>query len=201
MLVMENNSAPNQQPIPVSQPPHHFSKTFIILIVVFLIMAVGIGGYVLGANRNQIAQTQPVTQIPQPSPAPIDETANWKTYINDEYEISFKYPPSFVIENTSKPPQFFFSLKSTEEELVFSVEPSNTPSFASRLKSLNTIVKNNISWKVYPESTYCDAGDCSTTSASYETTKGEWRYAFLLRKISPNSDIFEQILSTFQFSP
>ena len=100
MFVMENNSdSLNQQSI-VSPPPHRFSKTFIVLIAVILLVAAGVGGYILGTNQNQTVQTQPVTQLPQPSPTP-DPTANWKTYSNTKYDFSFKYPSEWEIDDSS----------------------------------------------------------------------------------------------------
>jgi len=96
MFVMENNSAnPTQQPLPVSQTPHRFSKTFIILIVILLVVAVGVGGYILGVSQNQTVQNQPVTQISQPSPTPVDETANTGIYKNTKDGFSIEYPPEW----------------------------------------------------------------------------------------------------------
>ncbi|EKD64754.1 MAG: hypothetical protein ACD_50C00309G0005 [uncultured bacterium] len=95
---MENNigTDPIQQPsVPQSSP--HSSKTFIILIVVILIAAVGMGGYFLGANQNQVVQppTQPIVPATQFSPTPVDETANWKTYTNTKVGFRIKYPSRY----------------------------------------------------------------------------------------------------------
>ena len=107
---MESNSiAPNQQPL-VPPPPHHFSKTFIILIVILITAAVGIGGYILGANQNQVVQNQPqpVPPTSQPfptlttatSPAPNGDRANWKTYRNEEFGFEIKYPADWKFKTT-----------------------------------------------------------------------------------------------------
>ena len=36
------------------------------------------------------------------SPTPIDETANWKTYINKKYEFSFKYSDKWGLESSPR---------------------------------------------------------------------------------------------------
>ncbi|GEM_PF-4535157 len=43
--------------------------------------------------------------IPQPSssPTPVDQTANWKTYINQKYGFDFKYPDVFVQDTVNTP--------------------------------------------------------------------------------------------------
>lgn len=111
---MENNT--NNQPLPPQEKEqlhsvspktsYHPSKIFIILMVVFLVITVGVGGYILGTKQNKIAQnqSQPAIPTPQPSPTPVDETANWKTFRSDNHGFEIKYPPSLgvVKENDAR---------------------------------------------------------------------------------------------------
>lgn len=101
IVVMENNIQQKDQLHSVSSTVYpNPSKTFIILLVVMLIVIVGVGGYILGANQNQIAQNQtpPATLITQPSPTLTpDPTAAWKTYRNEEIGFEFKYPPDWSL--------------------------------------------------------------------------------------------------------
>lgn len=104
---MENNIQP---------PPHnpqssiHFSKTFIILIVVIIIAAVGVGGYMLGIkqfqtmvhNANISSQsstasdkiTKPVKQTE--GQIKVLQSQGTKTFTNIRYGYSFSYPPELT---------------------------------------------------------------------------------------------------------
>lgn len=46
-------------------------------------------------SADQVAVQSPPTSF---SPAPVDETANWKTYTNFKYGLKVKYPPSFIVQ-------------------------------------------------------------------------------------------------------
>lgn len=43
-------------------------------------------------------QTQPAVKTPTPLPTQVDPTADWKTYRNEEYGYSIKYPPTTEIK-------------------------------------------------------------------------------------------------------
>jgi hypothetical protein len=83
-----NQQVSPQAPLPI---PSNHSKIFIIALSIALIVAVSIGGFILGTRKNQITPT-PTAQT---TTTPIDETANWKTYINDKLGITIKIPPNF----------------------------------------------------------------------------------------------------------
>lgn len=63
-------------------------------ILIVILIAALIGGYLLYQNQNK--------PTPQSSPNPVTsnsaETANWKTYTNDRYGFSFKYPQDYTIK-------------------------------------------------------------------------------------------------------
>src|SRR3989344_7520599 len=76
-----------------------FANIVLVIVIVVLVGAVGYFAFV--------KKMEPVTQQPtppattqtstpqQPSPTPINETANWKTYKNDTYSFEVKYPPDY----------------------------------------------------------------------------------------------------------
>lgn len=82
-------------------------------IVIVLILAGGIalvgGGYYLGTKRSETFQERLSRQNPVISPSINDETvytesgrsANWKTYTNVNYKVSFKYPNNYLIVEES----------------------------------------------------------------------------------------------------
>ncbi len=89
-----------------NQPPSTkkslLSKKLIILIVVFMIL-VGGGAttYVAFNNKSKPAPIVPKeAPISTPSPTPVDETANWKTYVDAKLNFSIKYPPQIAIYRT-----------------------------------------------------------------------------------------------------
>lgn len=74
---------------------------YIFLGIVFVILLIIIAAaYFLGKNSNNnsvpIPSPGPVSYKPSPTP---DLTADWKTYANEQYELSFKYPPVWRVKN------------------------------------------------------------------------------------------------------
>lgn len=103
---MDNQPIQSSPPTPSSSNP---SKTFLLILGAIVLMAVsGIGGYYLGANK-QPSSSQPPTRPSQslptltttPTPTP-DETANWKTYKNNEFSFSFQYPPNLKLTESKQ---------------------------------------------------------------------------------------------------
>lgn len=83
-----------QQEITPQQPIiHSFPWIKIILLIFAISIPLGIGGYMMGAQKSQPPQNQQASPstVSQPSPT-IDPTTDWKTYINTQYNFSFKYP-------------------------------------------------------------------------------------------------------------
>ena len=75
----------------------------IALIALVVVLAGTVGYFALVKKQEPVAQqtTPPstTTQTPtsqQPSPTPINETANWKTYRNDKFGFEFKYPAELI---------------------------------------------------------------------------------------------------------
>jgi len=67
---------------------------FAPILIVILIVAVAIGGYLLW-TQNRLSFPQP-TPLPAPT---LNPTADWKTYTNTNFNYSVKYPPYFNIRS------------------------------------------------------------------------------------------------------
>lgn len=82
------------------------SKKILIISIVAAAVVFGAVGYFVGNNKTTAVETAEETSIPTP-PVPgepsstttisstADVTANWKTYTNETYGVSFKYPSNF----------------------------------------------------------------------------------------------------------
>lgn len=63
-------------------------------ILIVLLIALTVGGYLLYQNQSKPA---PVQQATQPTPTP-DETASWKTYKNDQFNFELRLPEDVQIK-------------------------------------------------------------------------------------------------------
>lgn len=106
-----NNIVTPEVPI-ISQPPKKniFKYLFIISIFILLIVTSFFIFVLKNINsktsitkqNNNIIQTSP-TFIPQITPTPtiipnnLDFISTWKTYINEEWGLNFKYPSTYII--------------------------------------------------------------------------------------------------------
>lgn len=87
-------------------------------IVIVLLIATAIGGYLVYSGKINLPQKQIDQQTTETSKG--DETANWRTYINNEYGFSFKYPAEWNLNNNkSKSNEFtiLVEVKSPEKQL------------------------------------------------------------------------------------
>jgi len=95
-----NQTSQAQQPTnPTPNPVNNSSGSKLIPIILGIaaVVIIAIGAYALGTKQTQVP-VQNVTQAVQPSPTPIDETANWKTYENTKGQYSFKYPSDWELK-------------------------------------------------------------------------------------------------------
>ncbi len=68
-----------------------------IILAVIIVLAV-VGGGLMAWKRGWIPKFSVATQTPTPTPA-SGETANWKTYANNDYGFEFKYPQIFFLDS------------------------------------------------------------------------------------------------------
>jgi len=78
----------------------------ILLITTVAILSLTAAGYLFIQNRQLQNQIVKPVNFPAPtpvsSPAPaIDPTANWKTYTNTKFGVSFRYPLEWNLKETS----------------------------------------------------------------------------------------------------
>ncbi len=75
-------------------------KTNLTYLLIVVILAIIVGGGILSYYYSWIKEldirlAQLETRLPElkaPEEVPVDETVNWKTYINTKFNYSFKYP-------------------------------------------------------------------------------------------------------------
>lgn len=89
-------------------------KGFAPILIVLLLAIISVGGLLMYWNQTKSTNTiQQITQTPAPtftttaiqtassSTSLSDETANWKTYIDDKYGFTFRYP-SFLLVSVNE---------------------------------------------------------------------------------------------------
>lgn len=65
-----------------------------------VLVALG-GAYYLGTMKKVPTPTPPSSPTASSTPNTSDETKNWKTYTNNRYKFSFKYPASLTVRTDS----------------------------------------------------------------------------------------------------
>lgn len=89
-------------------------KGFAPILIILLLAIISVGGLLMYWNQTKSTNTiQQITQTPAPtftttaiqtassSASLSDETANWKTYIDDKYGFTFRYP-SFLLVSVNE---------------------------------------------------------------------------------------------------
>ena len=154
--------------------------------------------FILQTNRSE---TVPLTS---PTPTP-DPTANWKTYTNNNYQFTFKFPPQWVL--TEKPNA---DLPYIVHLLTF-MNPSENP---QENQVLTIEIYDQFLVKAIPEDKVIKT---ETILVGGVQGNKNWHNAFgsnslevtvkptvnTFRIIWPNEsleDLFDQILSTFEFT-
>ncbi len=109
---------------PPSQPanPHGKNwKKLILIGLVLVILIIGGGTFVLSQQETNTPETKIIAQPTAGQPTTIpDPTADWKTYINEKYQYSLKYPPQWEIQNEK-------SLQS--ENIYFYTKSAQNPNY------------------------------------------------------------------------
>lgn len=94
----------------------------LILVGILVIMAIAGGAYYFGKISNKPTPTPPLVTQTQPTKA-VDETANWKTFVNTVYGYSISYPSDWSVV-TGKNCQLDTSEATAQDSFIcFSPQP------------------------------------------------------------------------------
>ncbi|PJB83519.1 MAG: hypothetical protein CO088_01275 [Candidatus Yonathbacteria bacterium CG_4_9_14_0_8_um_filter_46_47] len=196
----------------------------IILVVVIVILVGAIGYFVFIKKSEPIAQqststpTQTKTPLPPTStptktpaystPAPKDETANWKSYRNDQYGFELKYPEDWRTAQCGIDCQGF-GPQSVREDIAVGINVLNSKLDTAK-KSL-PVLSNSYN-KIIKEETVIVEGTQWTKLTIKQDIAGEIFIEHLIEKSGKTYDlgvgtdelnivnIYNQILSTFRFT-
>lgn len=216
-----------QSPVPITPSPAsqelpaspRLKKSLLpITLIILGVGLLGVGAYFIYQNLPEVKIARiiknclarggslgesypPRCILASPTP-PTDTTANWKTYTNNRYELSFKYPPNITfIENTAGHNQSVLELDWHQDspylELIFQL----TPMTPKDLISLTIGATGNKEEKVTIggiEGTKLSAdggigGSVKQTAIYF--TKNNLTYYFFT---GGNPELTDQILSTFK---
>lgn len=178
-------------------------------ILIVILIAVGLGGYLIYQKQTRPTPApQPTTQ---PSPSPSDEAVSWKTYTNTEYGYAIKYPPVWSYIACGPATRFdtepWYSC-ATDAQGIFSIsvfdKTPETPLISiSTAKEFKVISKNLVSIggkqgeRVVVEKVEPAPGADKIMVAAVEY-KGKI-FIFNLQDIT-QEETFNQTLSTFRFN-
>lgn len=207
-------------PEPIQPPDSKMSQKLLIPSIILLIVAVILVTFKLILKNKVVPPPQPTpTASTQPTPSPTptataDPAANWKTYENNYWKISFKYPdtmfkpcPNYTIEKEGIRfwgPQFgcpdghdiLYKIGFVGYDLGKYIEPKK-PSLTETI----TINGKEAQKKTY---VYDELdGPLSSLKQSVEVVFNLSNGTVILQQLGDNIDeqkAFDQILSTFRFT-
>lgn len=183
----------------------------IIILIVVAILAGGILAWQCGWISKTPTPTPTSTPTPTPTPTSTpDETADWKTYTNEEYGFEVKYPDSWIIDektyNTVKP-LYVLSLSNKQKfktgRIEIDIQSTTYPSILSWAKEAHgphglqevKVGKEEILGQQFIEKKKIFTG----------LLKNNFLYQIILfgeieePKKSEIETVYNQILSTFKF--
>lgn len=96
------NQPTNQPENSQNYPMHHKPNPLIIISVIFLILLVSAGSFVLGKYFTSFQEQPEITQTIKPNKtvtpsSNINSTANWISYKNEEFKYEVKYSPELTL--------------------------------------------------------------------------------------------------------
>lgn len=166
-------------------------------ILIVILLALVLGGFLIYQKQIKlVSQSWQITQI-SPTPTAIDETANWKTYTNQEYGFSIKYA---VVRNFMKG----CAVKATEGyktgDVPFGIyeDPDNKILYYSP----ETVVKSKYKQRTPGSGYHDDLEACKVVSNSLDLIKNGWdngmgdrsrplAFSFSYSKINNDEDLLK----------
>lgn len=98
-----------------SQPKPN--NSLLLLMGALILILLASTGFLTFQNYQLRKEISQLESSPSPTPTP-DPTANWKTYSNEAYKYSFKYPPLWKI-NTTSPQTTYLEIGSVNQSQTF----------------------------------------------------------------------------------
>jgi len=198
-------------------------KSTIVLLGVLVALVFGISGYYLGlktgidkktsatATASATATSTAVASVSPKASATADETANWKTYTNDKYGFSFKYPNTWTITN-DKPGQTGFvdqnlTIKGDgSEEFQLWINPDGfglegaSDIYTAKIQNGKFIVTSKE--KREPNSDFPELTPQVAIGTVDDQTNNSYTLAYSFAMPDRTAELakFDQILSTFKFT-
>lgn len=200
---------PNLQTPPITPPTPKPSMLPLILSIFLIISLAGIGILVY---QNKQLQKQISTLRPQPTPSPTptppaDPAANWKTYSNEQFGFSIRYPSEWQVQESHNRLLHapFYGGKTSDTVKFYSdnayiqfssnfVYNDGTPSATQVKKEQITISGKNATKTTYTLPNQRQ----ETTFVDIEISNAN---PYRIKEIFPSveSSLIDQILSTFKF--
>ena len=123
---------------------------------------------------------------------PVEETADWKVYTNQDFGIEMKFPAEYKQDSGDTS----FSNKNAQVKIrAETVGGGYCFLGLCSENSKDTVLINGINWDYLGSSQYCDAGECSSMQGVYRTTYAGYRYYLIFVGENPE----KEILSTLKF--
>jgi len=214
-------------PLPENKSHSSFltSKLFLITLVLVILFAIVYSGIYLSLNSklNQITKPNPTPTITlQPSLTPNETTnpdsiwANWKTYTNTKYNYSLKYPKTLALEEEEDKRDIWINkqILINVTDRKFEGPCGDCPNYNGPTED---IIVANIQAKKYSGEIGAVGGSIPEKFQEVELTHNKLYYTITLHALQYDADVptiddyypikngdaqlFDQILSTFQFSP
>jgi hypothetical protein len=171
---------------------------FAPIIIILVIAILGVVGYF--SYKIYKSPNQPITQPTTPSipPATPDTTANWKTYINNQYGFELKYPQDDKVEEIKDPGMHYFSIPHLDQGTDINFFPSdsnfktNKPFVDSDILKQENIEFNNLPAK------HITVDGPNGRQMEYLLVGQNQKYFIISYEDFDN--LSSQILSTFKFT-
>lgn len=197
------------QETPAQEFPASPTKTWrsrvipvLLFILVILLVAVGYLFYQNQSLKKELSKFLPTpTPTTQESSVPSnDSTSNWKTYINKQYNYSFQYPKTYIINEIGS--------NSSTNLSVVNTCIANESNICNDPESIGFVVKSqNFKPQLDDEYTYIKIDNIKSIKSFSQYWGGDWINVYIPKDKSYisvgtdkiNEKVFDQILSKFKF--